>query len=212
MRMTLRCVTCGREDQLLLEALDDGRVAGILAADDLESDDAIQLDVARLVDGAHAAFAEQREDFIALAENVAGLEHGLATEHRIAHGAAGGGKRGRRLACGRRRTDIGRSVAGRRHFRRRAFPFERRAQTAVRPLREVVLRGKSSSILVDDFRAPTARWHKPLKLMLHGGRRTKSVYNAGQLKDCDSDNRFVAAVVTITRVTITRPDGYYQAR
>ena len=79
----------GGEDELLLEALNDGGVAGVFAADGLERNDAIQLDVARLVDGSHAALAEQREDFIALAEDVAGLEHGLATEHRIAHGAAG---------------------------------------------------------------------------------------------------------------------------
>ena len=144
------------EDQLLLEALDYGGVAGEFAADGLEGDDAVQFEVTGLVDGSHATLAEKGEDFIALAEDVSGLKDGLAAEDRVADGAAGR-EGGRSLAGGWRRSHIRRCVAGELRFRRRAFPFKRRAQTAVPPRREVVVRGDSSSMVVDDFRAPTAK-------------------------------------------------------
>jgi hypothetical protein len=76
------------EDELLLEAVDDGRVAGVLAADGLESDYTVKLDVTGLVDGSHAAFAKECEDFVALAEDISRFEKGLSPEERITASAA----------------------------------------------------------------------------------------------------------------------------
>ena len=71
------------EDQLLLEALDDCGVSGVFAADRLEGDGAVQLDVPGFVDGAHAAFAEQRDDFVALSEEKARLKNRLAAKDGV---------------------------------------------------------------------------------------------------------------------------------
>ena len=67
----------GGEEELLLEALDDGAVAGELGTDDLEADGAADLDVPGFVDGAHAADAEHLDDFVTVAEEAAGFELAL---------------------------------------------------------------------------------------------------------------------------------------
>jgi hypothetical protein len=56
------------EDQLLFEAAKDFRITGEVRANQLESNEAFELRVARLVNGAHSALAEQREDFVAIGQ------------------------------------------------------------------------------------------------------------------------------------------------
>src|ERR1035438_3806839 len=57
-----------REDQLLLETLQNLRMFSHLRLDHFERDHSLQLYVPSLVDSAHAAFAEQLKDFIASAK------------------------------------------------------------------------------------------------------------------------------------------------
>ena len=56
------------QDQFLFEAAQDFRIAGEVSADQLESYEASELGVARLINGAHSALAEQCEDFITLGQ------------------------------------------------------------------------------------------------------------------------------------------------
>ncbi len=56
------------EDQLLLEALKNLLVDGEFRADDFQSDEAVEFEVPRFVDGAHAAFAQHLDNFVAFAE------------------------------------------------------------------------------------------------------------------------------------------------
>ena len=65
------------QQQFLLEAVDDGLASGQLGPDDFQRHHAIQFAVARLVDRAHPTFAEDLQDFVTLAEHLAGLKHGL---------------------------------------------------------------------------------------------------------------------------------------
>ena len=140
------------EDQLLLEALDDGGVSGVFAANRLQGDGAVQLDVPGFVDGPHAAFAEQRDDFVSLPQQIASLKDRLAAKWMVAYRTIGG--KGTRPAgpprlagysgCADKRGRVTRQPS----IRRRAFPFEWRAHTTVPPFRGVVVRG-NSSIVVD---------------------------------------------------------------
>ena len=72
MRTTLRCVTLLREPQLLLESIDNRRVARQFRADHLQRHQPIQLAVLRLVDRAHAARAQHAQNFVAAASTVPG--------------------------------------------------------------------------------------------------------------------------------------------
>ena len=58
-----------REDQLLLEALENFAARALLGADRLERHRPVELEIERFVDAAHAAFAEFLEDSIAIAES-----------------------------------------------------------------------------------------------------------------------------------------------
>ena len=60
-----------RKDQLLFEALQNLRMIRHLGPDDFERDFPLQLEVSSLVDGAHAAFAEQLQKFITSAKQIA---------------------------------------------------------------------------------------------------------------------------------------------
>ena len=62
------------EQEFLLEAGENGRVGGELGADEFESNGAVEFAVAGFVDGSHAAFAQQVQDFVAAAENVSDLQ------------------------------------------------------------------------------------------------------------------------------------------
>src|SRR4029077_20842072 len=59
------------EDQLLFEAAKNFGIAGEVGADQLESDEALELDVVCLVDSAHAALAEQLQNFVAFRQQSA---------------------------------------------------------------------------------------------------------------------------------------------
>ena len=83
-----------REDQLLLEALQDLRVIGQFRLDYLERNFSPQFDVSSLVYGAHAAFAEQFQKFITVAKQIAYLELAAFARASIVRRAEGG--RGRR--------------------------------------------------------------------------------------------------------------------
>ena len=103
----------GGQKQFLLEAVNDGLVAGQVGPDDFQRHHAIQFAVARFVDRAHPAFAEDLQDFVALAENRARLQHG-----RIALGPWYPRRRG--LAGAGAAIDHGRSVGAQRvHHGRR---------------------------------------------------------------------------------------------
>jgi hypothetical protein len=56
------------EDQLLFEPAEDFRIAGEVRANQLEGNEAFELRIARLVNGAHSALAEQCEDFVAIGQ------------------------------------------------------------------------------------------------------------------------------------------------
>src|SRR5579872_670617 len=58
-----------REDQLLLEAVDDRRIGGEIGTNDFQGDGAIDLPVEGLVNRTHASFAEQRRYLIAIGEH-----------------------------------------------------------------------------------------------------------------------------------------------
>ena len=63
-----------REDQFLLEALQDGRIGGQFWPDHFERDQAVEFPVTRLVDGAHAALSQHTQDLVASAKNNARLK------------------------------------------------------------------------------------------------------------------------------------------
>src|SRR5262249_61229951 len=66
-----------RESQFLLEALDDGRMLGEVRANYFESDEAIEFQIASLVDGSHAALPECLQNFVASRQNRSGLKLGV---------------------------------------------------------------------------------------------------------------------------------------
>ena len=66
----------GGEKQLLLEAVNDGLVAGQIGADDFQRHHAIQFDVPGFVDRAHPTFAEDLQHFVTLPQKRAGRQHG----------------------------------------------------------------------------------------------------------------------------------------
>ena len=65
----------GGQKQFLLEAVNDGLVAGQIRADDFQRHHAIQFDVARLVDRAHPAFAQDLQDFVTLPQKLTRFQH-----------------------------------------------------------------------------------------------------------------------------------------
>ena len=95
-----------RELQLLLEALEEGRVGGEgLGPEELERHDLVELTVAGAVDDAHAALAERAEDLVAAGEHLPAAEDGPGC------GCPGGRRRDRRRVPGhvrRRRRAPGR--------------------------------------------------------------------------------------------------------
>src|SRR5438105_8490196 len=56
------------EDQLLFEPAQDFRIAGEVRAYQLESNEAFELRVARLINGSHATLTEQCEDFVTIGQ------------------------------------------------------------------------------------------------------------------------------------------------
>ena len=68
----------GGQQQFLLEAVNDGLVAGQIRPDHFQSHHAVQFAVSRLVNRAHSAFAQNLQDFIALAQDCSGLKRGRA--------------------------------------------------------------------------------------------------------------------------------------
>jgi hypothetical protein len=62
----------GRQ-QLLFESRQDGGVRGEVRTNQFKRYESIQFAVRSFVNGAHSAFAQQLEDFVAAAYNVAGL-------------------------------------------------------------------------------------------------------------------------------------------
>ena len=60
-----------------LEALAELGIGGECVGQDLDRDDAIEPRVARLVDLAHAAGADEREDFVGAEAGAGGQSHGL---------------------------------------------------------------------------------------------------------------------------------------
>ncbi len=73
------------QHQFLLEARQDGRIAGKVGTNDLQPDDAFHFHVAGFVDCAHAAHAEHLVDLVAAAEDISFAEDGCADvgENRI---------------------------------------------------------------------------------------------------------------------------------
>ncbi len=78
MRMTFRSVTWRASDQLLFESLQNLRMIRQLGLDHFDRDLTLQLQVAGLVNGAHAAFTKQGEQLIPPAEQSANLQVGAA--------------------------------------------------------------------------------------------------------------------------------------
>ena len=72
MRTTFLCVTCRASSSSCLKrrssSLRGGGIGGDFRPDDLERDGDAELGVPRLVDGAHAADAEQAHDVVARTE------------------------------------------------------------------------------------------------------------------------------------------------
>src|SRR5215470_226149 len=66
-----------REPQFLLEALDDGPMPGEVRANYFESDEAIEFQIASLVDGPHAALPERLQNLVASRQNRSGLKLGV---------------------------------------------------------------------------------------------------------------------------------------
>src|SRR6202171_4716164 len=56
------------EDQLLFEAAEDFRIAGEVRADQLQSNEASEFCVARLINGAHSALPEQFENLVTFSQ------------------------------------------------------------------------------------------------------------------------------------------------
>ena len=73
MRMMFLCVTCAGQQQFLLEARQNRRIAGKIGANNLERDHALEFQVARFVDRAHAAHAEQLDNIIFRCQQYTGL-------------------------------------------------------------------------------------------------------------------------------------------
>jgi hypothetical protein len=68
-----------RQQQFLLESAQNIRVAGQFRPDDFESHRAVELPIERFEDRAHAAFAEQLQDFVAVRDYAAGTQRRPAT-------------------------------------------------------------------------------------------------------------------------------------
>ena len=68
----------GGEDELLLEAIDDGLTTGQVGANYFQRNRAVQFNVQRLVDGAHAAHAEYIEYLVAPTEHRSGFQNRCA--------------------------------------------------------------------------------------------------------------------------------------
>src|SRR6266550_910076 len=66
-----------RQQQFLLKPVDDGGILGQLRSYDLEGDHAVQFEILRLVDGAHAALAQGFQNLVASGENCARVQHRL---------------------------------------------------------------------------------------------------------------------------------------
>ena len=66
------------QHQLLLEARQNGGIAGEVGTNDLQADHALHFHVAGFVDRAHAAHAEHFLDLVAAAEDIAFAEDGCA--------------------------------------------------------------------------------------------------------------------------------------
>src|SRR5262249_12055657 len=95
---------CGEE--FLLESSQNYRMIGHFRPNHFQSDQVLDLTVARFVDGAHAAFAEEPQDFVAAAKQVAGSETAApGVNRRMAWLASGW--RGRRINEGRVRFERG---------------------------------------------------------------------------------------------------------
>ena len=69
-----------RQDELLLEALDDGGVTCQIRTNHLERYQLIHFPVSGLVNGAHAALPEEFQNFIPLAKDALRLQDGSAVE------------------------------------------------------------------------------------------------------------------------------------
>ena len=80
-----------RQDQFLLEARENSRIAGKVGPNYLQSDRAIDFEIVRFVDRAHAAHAQQCLDFVAAAEHAADFEDGRADRSINRTGRTGAG-------------------------------------------------------------------------------------------------------------------------
>ena len=65
-----------RENQLLLEAVKNFRIDGKFRANDFQRDEAVHFAVARFIHSAHAALAEELQDFVARSEDRPGCKRG----------------------------------------------------------------------------------------------------------------------------------------
>src|SRR2546426_4214522 len=63
-----------RQDEFLFEAPQHFRMASEVGTNQLQCNQALQLDVSRLVNGPHTALTEQLQDFVAVAEHAPRLE------------------------------------------------------------------------------------------------------------------------------------------
>src|ERR1700678_3932405 len=166
----------GSEDQLLLEAVQDGAIAGQVGTNHLERDHAAQLHIPRFVNGAHAAFAQQAQHFITLSQQLAGSEGVLS---RL--GVASRQYLGSRNDCGAvagvgigggvwSKAENGISIAWEMNIGRRAFTLHRGAHTTIARFFGV-LPGRIRSFFSHDSTAPDS-----LKL-----RRISAVYSGRSL-------------------------------
>ena len=87
------------QQKFLLEAGDNGGVRGQIPANHFQRNEAIQFAVLGFVHRAHAAFAQQLQNFVASADHVPGVENGGADGHPPDSSSR------RALACGRYRSE-----------------------------------------------------------------------------------------------------------
>ena len=126
----------GGEDQFLLEAVKNGVVASQVRAYHLEGDETVELNIFRLINGAHAAFAQQAQNLVALGQQVARSQDVLSSFVVIPrHGVREGDSHHRRTVTGNRH--IGRSakdgigITGETNVGGRAFTLHGRAHAPV---------------------------------------------------------------------------------
>src|SRR4029077_11130650 len=67
-----------RQEKFLFEARQDGGTCGQFWANQFESYEAVQFSISGFVHRAHAAFAEQLQNFVTSSEDIAGLQHSRA--------------------------------------------------------------------------------------------------------------------------------------